>query len=70
MRMDTCHRCSHAQAYTEKISFSSKTRSFLLVLVMAGREEGQQQPPTALKVLSQLSEKPCPESGIIPANIA
>lgn len=69
MRMDTCHRCSHAQAHTEKISLSSKTCSLLLVLVMAGRGEGQQQPPRALKGLSQPPEKPCPESGVIPANI-
>lgn len=69
MRMDTCHRCSHAQAHTEKISLSSKTRSLLLVLVTAGRGEGQQQPPRTLKVLSQPPEKRCPESGVIPASI-
>lgn len=69
MRMDTCHRCSHALAHTEKISLSSKTCGLLLVLVMAGRGEGQQQPPRALKGLSQPPEKPCPESGVIPANI-
>lgn len=69
MRMDTCHRCSHAQAHTEKISLSSKTHGLLLVLVTAGRGEGQQQPPRALKVLSQPPEKRYPESGVIPASI-